>query len=84
MEEDAYRAAICCQLELIRAGTTCFVDPGNYFAQDHGGDGRQRLRGVVARIAFDVHSTPMGDVSQGGARRARPRRSPTRRRPSRR
>src|SRR6516225_1436240 len=31
MAEDAYWAALCCQLELIRAGTTCFIDPGSYF-----------------------------------------------------
>jgi 5-methylthioadenosine/S-adenosylhomocysteine deaminase len=69
MEDDAYWAAICCQLELIRSGTTCFVDPGNYFphkiAEAMGVSG---LRGVVARIAFDVHSTPMGEVSTKAVR----------------
>src|SRR5437867_13301005 len=30
-EEDAYWAARLCQLELIRAGTTCFVDPGSFY-----------------------------------------------------
>lgn len=69
MEEDAYWSAICCQLEQIRAGTTCFVDPGNYFphkiAEAMGVSG---IRGVVARIAFDVHSTPIGEVSSKAAR----------------
>jgi 5-methylthioadenosine/S-adenosylhomocysteine deaminase len=69
MEEDAYWAAICCQLELIRAGTTCFVDPGNYFPHKiTEAMGVSGLRGVVARIAFDVHSTPMGDVSSKAVR----------------
>ena len=69
MEEDAYWAAMCCQLEMIRAGTTCFVDPGNYFPHKIvEAMGTTGLRGVVARIAFDVHSTPMGDVSSKAAR----------------
>ncbi len=34
MAEDAYWAALCCQLELIRAGTTCFIDPGSYFPRE--------------------------------------------------
>ena len=31
---DALCAARLCQLELIRAGTTCFADPGNYFGAE--------------------------------------------------
>lgn len=63
-EEDAYWAAINCQLEMIRAGTTCFVDPGNYFPDQMArAIGDSGMRGVIARIAFDVHSTPMGELS---------------------
>lgn len=63
-EEDAYWAAINCQLEMIRAGTTCFVDPGNYFPDQMArAIGESGMRGVIARIAFDVHSTPMGELS---------------------
>src|SRR5438093_5321601 len=29
--EDAYWAALLCQLELIKAGTTCFIDPSSYY-----------------------------------------------------
>jgi 5-methylthioadenosine/S-adenosylhomocysteine deaminase len=62
-EEDAYWAAINCQLEMIRAGTTCFVDPGNYFPDQMArAIGESGMRGVIARIAFDVHSTVMGDL----------------------
>ena len=61
--EDAYWAAINCHLEMIRAGTTCFVDPGNYFPDEMARAlGESGLRGVIARIAFDVHSTSIGDV----------------------
>ena len=60
-EEDAYWAARLCQLELIRAGTTCFIDPGSFFpgetAQALGESG---MRGVIARTAFDVHETAIG------------------------
>lgn len=69
MEEDAYWAGMGCQLELIRAGTTCFVDPGNYFPHRIAeAMGQSGLRGVIARIAFDVHSTIMGDVSSNAVR----------------
>jgi len=61
MDEDAYWAALCCQLELIRAGTTCFIDPGSYFPElTAKALGESGLRGVVARTAFDVHETPIG------------------------
>jgi len=64
MEEDAYWAAMNCHLEMIRAGTTCFLDPGNYFpkqmAQAVSDSG---LRGVIARIAFDVHATALGGLA---------------------
>ena len=62
-DEDAYWAARLCQLELIRAGTTCFIDPGSYFpeatarAVEEGG-----MRGVIARTAFDVHETAIGPL----------------------
>jgi 5-methylthioadenosine/S-adenosylhomocysteine deaminase len=63
MDEDAYWAALCCQLELIRAGTTCFIDPGSYFPElTAKALGESGLRGVVARTAFDVHETPIGPL----------------------
>jgi 5-methylthioadenosine/S-adenosylhomocysteine deaminase len=59
--EDAYWAALLCQLELIKAGTTCFVDPGSYFPDETvRAVGQSGVRGVVARTAFDVHETPIG------------------------
>ena len=61
--EDAYWAALSCQLEMIRAGTTCFVDPGSYFPEETARAlGQSGMRGIVARTAFDVHDTPIGPL----------------------
>ena len=64
--EDAYWAALGAQLELIRAGTTCFIDPGSFFPQETArAVGESGLRGVLARTAFDVHDTPIGGLPEG-------------------
>jgi 5-methylthioadenosine/S-adenosylhomocysteine deaminase len=61
LAEDAYWAAICSHLELIRSGTTCFIDPGSYFPEQTAkATGESGVRGIVARTAFDVQSTPIG------------------------
>src|SRR5262249_57596612 len=53
-------------LELIRAGTTCFIDPGSYFPRETAkAVGESGLRGVMARTAFDLHSTPIGELPKG-------------------
>src|SRR5262245_34514550 len=60
---DALLAARVCQLELIRAGTTCFIDPSSYHpAETARAVGESGLRGIVARTAFDVHRTPIGSL----------------------
>jgi 5-methylthioadenosine/S-adenosylhomocysteine deaminase len=65
MQEDAYWSAINCHLEMIHAGTTCFLDPGNYFPDEMAqAVGESGLRGVIARIAFDVHNTAVGELHQ--------------------
>ena len=64
--EDAYLAARACQLELIRAGTTCFIDPGSYYPEETARAlGESGLRGIVARTAFDVYDTPIGQLPSG-------------------
>lgn len=64
LKEDAYWAAINCHLEMIRAGTTCFVDPGNYFPDEMArAVGETGLRGVIARTNFDVHATSLGELA---------------------
>jgi 5-methylthioadenosine/S-adenosylhomocysteine deaminase len=53
---DALCAFRLCQLELIRAGVTCFADPGNYFpAIEAQAMKESGLRGIIARTALDVN-----------------------------
>ena len=60
---DALCAARLCQLELIRAGTTCFADPGNYFgAETAQAVGESGMRGMIARTVFDMGQTNMGSL----------------------
>jgi 5-methylthioadenosine/S-adenosylhomocysteine deaminase len=59
--EDVYWAAKLCQLELIKAGTTCYLDPSNYFpAETVRATIESGIRGIVSRTAFDVASTRIG------------------------
>lgn len=65
LHEDAYWAAICAQLEMIRSGTTCFLDPGSYFPEQTAkAIGVSGMRGVVARTAVDIHKTAIGELPQ--------------------
>jgi len=60
---DALCAARLCQLEMIRAGTTCFADPGNYFpAETARAVEESGLRGIIARTVFDMGQTNMGSL----------------------
>jgi 5-methylthioadenosine/S-adenosylhomocysteine deaminase len=60
---DALCAARLCQLELLRAGTTCFADPGNYFSAETAQAARESgMRGMIARTVFDMGQTPMGSL----------------------
>lgn len=60
---DALCAARLAQLEMIRAGTTCFADPGNYFAAETAqAVGESGMRGMVARTVFDMGQTNMGSL----------------------
>jgi 5-methylthioadenosine/S-adenosylhomocysteine deaminase len=60
---EAYLAAKLCQMELIKAGTTCFLDPSSYFPDETArAVSETGMRGVVSRTAFDVHRTPIGDM----------------------
>ncbi len=55
-DEEAELAALLCQLEMIRSGTTCFVDPGSYVPGPTGrAMERSGLRGWIARASYDVH-----------------------------
>ncbi|MCL4765024.1 MAG: amidohydrolase [Hyphomicrobiaceae bacterium] len=53
--EDAYFSALLCQIEMIRGGTTCFVDPGNYFPDETAkATVETGMRGVITRSTFDI------------------------------
>ena len=61
--DDAYCAAKMCQIELIRAGTTCFLDPSSYYPNETAkAAGETGIRGIVSRTAFDVHNTTIGKM----------------------
>jgi 5-methylthioadenosine/S-adenosylhomocysteine deaminase len=58
---DALCAARLTQVELIRAGITCFADPGNYFPEQTAQAVRESgIRGIIARTIFDIGQTSMG------------------------
>lgn len=61
--EDAYWAAKLCQLELIKAGTTCFLDPSSYYPGETArATGESGMRGIISRTAFDVQNTRIGKL----------------------
>ncbi|WJR76715.1 amidohydrolase family protein [Bradyrhizobium sp. NP1] len=61
--EDAYWAARLCQLELIRSGTTCFLDPSSYYPDETArATGDSGMRGFVSRTAFDIQNTKIGKL----------------------
>jgi 5-methylthioadenosine/S-adenosylhomocysteine deaminase len=63
---DALCAARLAQLEMIRAGTTCFADPGSYFAAETAqAVGESGMRGMIARTVFDMGQTVMGNLPPG-------------------
>ena len=63
---DALCAARLAQLEMIRAGTTCFADPGSYFSAETAQAVKESgMRGMIARTVFDMGQTTMGDLPKG-------------------
>jgi len=63
---DALCAARLAQAEMIRAGTTCFADPGSYFAAETAQAVRESgMRGMIARTVFDMGQTNMGSLPAG-------------------
>ena len=67
--DDAEIAARACQLEMIRSGTTCFVDAGSRYPEVVAGIAHETgLRALVSRAAYDVFDTIMGAFPQAFAR----------------
>ncbi len=67
--QDAAIANLACQLEMIRSGTTCFVESGSRFADTIADAAiRTGLRAMVARACFDEFETLMGPFPAAFAR----------------
>src|ERR1700754_1132870 len=63
---DALCAARLAQLEMIRGGTTCFADPGNYFGAETAQAVKESgMRGMIARTVLDMGPTSMGNRPKG-------------------
>jgi 5-methylthioadenosine/S-adenosylhomocysteine deaminase len=61
--EEALLSAQLCQLEMIKSGTTCFLDPGNHFPDEVARAVAQSgMRCVITRSTMDIHSNPRGDL----------------------
>lgn len=54
-EEEAHLSALCCQLEMIKAGTTCYIDPGSPFP-DQTAEATEisGMRGIITRSTYDA------------------------------
>jgi 5-methylthioadenosine/S-adenosylhomocysteine deaminase len=61
--EEAYLSARFSQLELVKSGTTCVVDPGSYFPDAMvRALGESGMRGIVARSTFDIPASSLGTI----------------------
>ena len=65
-QEEAHLAALLCQLEMIKAGTTCFIDPGSYFPEETGKAAEKSgMRGIICRTSFDQPLSAVGRLPEG-------------------
>jgi 5-methylthioadenosine/S-adenosylhomocysteine deaminase len=61
--DEALLSSLLCQLEMIKSGTTCFVDPGNHFPDEVARAVTQSgVRGVITRSTMDIHQNLRGDL----------------------
>jgi 5-methylthioadenosine/S-adenosylhomocysteine deaminase len=64
-EEDAYWSSLAAALELIRSGTTCFIEAGNHYPDATGRAIEESgLRGIVARTASDLEGSAQGSLPE--------------------
>ena len=64
-EEDAYWSSLACTAEMIRAGTTCFIDAGNHYPAATGRALEESgMRGIIARTASDVDHSVQGSLPE--------------------
>jgi 5-methylthioadenosine/S-adenosylhomocysteine deaminase len=67
--KDAATATLACQLEMIRSGTTCFVDSGSRLTETIADMAVETgLRAMVARACYDEFDTLMGSFPEAFAR----------------
>jgi 5-methylthioadenosine/S-adenosylhomocysteine deaminase len=63
--DEALLSAQLCQLEMIKSGTTCFVDPGNHFPDEVAHAVTQSgMRCVLSRSTMDIHSNSRGHLPE--------------------
>jgi 5-methylthioadenosine/S-adenosylhomocysteine deaminase len=63
--EEALLSAQLCQLEMIKSGTTCFLDPGSHFPDEVARAATQSgMRCVLTRSTMDIHSNSRGSLPQ--------------------
>ena len=63
--EEALLSTQLCQLEMIKSGTTCFLDPGNHFPDEIARAVTQSgMRCVLTRSTMDTDSNPRGNLPQ--------------------
>lgn len=64
--QDASAAAEACMVEMVRAGTTCFLDTGSRFPFEIATAAKKvGLRGFASRACQDLYMTPMGAYPAG-------------------
>jgi 5-methylthioadenosine/S-adenosylhomocysteine deaminase len=64
-EDDAYWSSLACMLELIRSGTTCFIEAGNHYPDATGRAVEESgMRGIVARTASDMEKSAQGSLPE--------------------
>lgn len=64
--EDAVAAARACQVEMLRAGTTTFLDAGSRFPAEVAAAAKESgLRGLASRACYDVAETFVGPLPSG-------------------
>ncbi len=61
--EDAYWSSIACATEMIRSGTTCFIDAGNHYPDSSATAIEETgIRGIIARTASDLGGSVQGSL----------------------
>ena len=62
-EEDAYWSSLACTTEMIRSGTTCFIDAGNHYPDASARAVQETgIRGIIARTASDLGHSVQGSL----------------------